>query len=287
MNNQIRWSYGVQLLSKAVPPNDVEHTAVIDNEINLLTDGIEDIESLWREGRHGHGEPVLGYSARNENRSHPPSILQPSPYTSDMSTLPQCSDPGDTPISNPDGGSEHEGAPVPAWSVPAPTFVQRVIRAGGTIWRKTTAFMTPPLWASIISIVIALNKPIQHLFDGFLWPVRGAVDQAGGCSIPITLVVLGAYFHTPADRSAQLSSGAPVHCERASVLSRWRKIFCLHSESQNGAIRLESHRAHLVNRGNGKTIFVAILARMFIVPLLLLPLVVLGALQGSPTVFQE
>ena len=243
------------------------------------------MESLWREGRQG--EPALDYSERNENCSHPPTVLQPSPYTSDMSTIPQCSDSGDTPICNPDGCSEREDAPVSAWSLPAPTFVRRVIRAGGTIWRKTTAFMTPPLWASVISIAIALNQPIQHLFDGFLWPARGAIDQAGSCSIPITLVVLGAYFHTPADRSAQLSSGAPVDWQRASVSSRLRKIFCLHSESQNGAIRLESHGMHLVNRGNGKTIFVAILARMFIVPLLLLSIVVLGALRGSPTVFQE
>ena len=163
---------------------------------------------------------------------------------------------------------------------------RHVIRAGGTIWRKTTAFMTPPLWASVISIAIALNQPIQHLFDGFLWPVRGAIDQTGGCSIPIMLV-LGAYFHTPADRSVQLSSDAPVDWQRASVSNQLRKIFCLHSESHKGAIRLESHGAHLVNRGNGKTIFVAILACMFIVPLLLLPLVVLSALRGSPTVSQE
>ena len=147
--------------------------------------------------------------------------------------------------------------------------------------------MTPPLWASIISIAIALNKPIQHLFDGFLWPVCGAIDQTGGCSIPLTLVVLGAYIHTPTDRSVQLSSDAPVDWQRASVSNQLRKIFCLHSESHKGAIRLESYETRFVNRGNGKTIFVAILARMFIVPFLLIPLVVLSGLRGSPTVSQE
>ena len=282
---QIRWSYGVQLLSKAVPPDNVEHTAVFDEEINSLTDGIEDLESVWHDGRHG--EPVLDYSWRNETCSHSVPVLQPSPYTSYVSTIPQCSDPGGTPISNSDGGSEHEDIPVPAWSLPAPTLVQRLTRAGGTIWRRTTAFMTPPLWASVISIAIALNQPIQHLFGEVLRPVRGAINQAGDCSIPITLVVLGSYFHTPADKSAQLSSDAPVDWQRASASSRLRKIFCLHSESQKGAIHLELHGTRLVNRGDGKTIFVAIFARMFIVPLLLLPLVVLGAVRGSPAVFQE
>ena len=258
---------------------------MFDDEINSLTDGIEDIESVWRDGRHGG--PVLDYSWHNETCSHPVPVLQPSPYTSYISTIRQCSDLGDTPMSSSDGGSGHEDIPAPAWSLPPPIFVQRVTRAGGTIWRRTTAFMTPPLWASVISIAIALNQPIQHLFDGFLWPLRGAINQAGDCSIPITLVVLGSYFHTPADKSAQLSSGAPVDWQQASVSSRLRKIFCLHSESQKGAIRLESHGTRLVKRGDGKTIFVAILARMFIVPLLLLPLVVLGALRGSPAVFQE
>jgi len=279
MGQLIRWSYGVQLLSKAVPPDDTEHITVLGDENNPLIDGIEDIESVWHDGRHG--ELVLSYPGCNENRSHHVPVLQPTPYISDVSTIPQCSDPGDN------GGSDREDIPVPAWSLPAPTLGQRVVRAGGTIWKRTTTFMTPPLWASVLSIAIALNRPIQHLFDGLLWPVRGGINQAGDCSIPITLVVLGAYFHTPADRSTQLSSDAPADWQRASLSSRLRKIFCFHSENQVGAIRLEPHGTRLVNRGDGKTIFVAILARMFIVPLLLLPLVVLGALRGSPAVFQD
>jgi len=202
-----------------------------------------------------------------------------------MSAIPQCPDPGDTPISDSDGGPGHEDVLMPAWSLPVPAFAQRVIRAGGTIWRRTTAFMTPPLWASFISIAIVLNRPVQHLFDGFLRPLRGAITQAGDCSIPLTVIVLGAYFHTPADKSAQLSSDAPVDWQRESVSGRLRKIFCLHSE--RGAVRLESHGTRLGNRGDGKTIFVVILVRMFIVPVLLLPLLVLGALRGSPAVFQE
>ena len=238
-----------------------------------------------REGRHD--EPVLDHSWRSENHIHLVPVPQPSTYTSYISTVAQHPDARDTPMSNSDGSSEHEDVLVPAWPLPVPTFVQRVIRAGGTIWRRTTTFMTPPLWASIISIAIALNQPTQHLFDGFLRPVRGAINQAGDCSIPMTLVVLGAYFHTPAGRSAQLPSDAPIGRQRASFSSRLHNVFYPHSESQDRAIRLGSHGTRPGNRGEGKTIFVVILARMFIVPLLLLPLVVLGALRGSPAVFQE
>jgi len=99
--------------------------------------------------------------------------------------------------------------------------------------------------------------------------------------------VLGAYFHTPTDRSAPPPSDESAVSQRTTFLSRLHKIFCLHSESRKRAIRLRSHATRLENRGEGKTIFVTILARMFVVPLLLLPLVVLGALRGSPGVFED
>lgn len=176
---------------------------------------------------------------------------------------------------------------MPAWSHP-PTFLQRVLRTGGKIWTRTTGFMTPPLWASVISIVVALNQPLRHLFNGYLRPIRGAITQAGDCSVPITLVVLGAYFHTPTDQSTLPPSDEATVSQRTTFLSRLlRKIFCLRSESRKGAIRLRSHATQLGNRGEGRTIFVTILARMFVVPFLLLPLVVLGALRGSPGVFEE
>ena len=39
--------------------------------------------------------------------------------------------------------------------------------------------------------------------------------------------------------------------------------------------------------GEGRTIFVSILARMFVVPLIFLPLMAIGALRDHPPVFQE
>jgi auxin efflux carrier family protein len=195
-----------------------------------------------------------------------------------------------TTVSRPSGPEEEaippiEYVPVPVWSRKN-TLAQRAARAGGTIWRRLTNFMTPPLWASVASLVVALYQPLQYFIGNYLRPLRGAITQAGDCSIPLTLVVLGAYFHRAPDKSG-LPPSDVLESQRATPLSRLRRIFCLESESQMGAIRLHANTSQLGNSGEGRMIFAIILARMFIVPLLLLPLVVLGALRGSPGVFKE
>ena len=178
-----------------------------------------------------------------------------------------------------------EYVPVPLWSREN-IFAQRAPRAGRTIWRKVNNFMTPPLWASVASLVVALHQPLQHFIGSSLRPLRGAITQAGHCSIPLTLVVLGAYFHRAPDKS-KLPPSDDLESQRTTSLSQLRRIFCLESENQMGAIRLNTNASQLGNSGEGRMIFAIILARMFIVPLLLLPLVVLGALRGSPGVFKE
>lgn len=199
-------------------------------------------------------------------------------------TVPPFSDP--EAIFSSSVSSEDEDLPVPAWSR-RNTFPQRVVRAGCKVWRRVTNFMTPPLWASVASLVVALNQPLQHFIGMYLWPVRGAITQAGNCSIPLTLVVLGAYFHTPADKYKLPPLDDDLGSQRATPLSQLRKFLCFESESRMGALRLQTHAPQLGNNGEGSTIFAIILARMFIVPLLFLPLVVFGALRGSPGVFKE
>ncbi|CAO1616651.1 unnamed protein product [Sympodiomycopsis kandeliae] len=55
------------------------------------------------------------------------------------------------------------------------------------------AFMTAPLWAAVMSLIVALIGPLQAFIDS-LEPLVGALQTAGACSIPLTMVVLGAYF---------------------------------------------------------------------------------------------
>ena len=251
-NSQIRWSLGVHLLTKAVPLHEIEQAIALDDENGSFAEEVEPIEDVPHE---------------------------------DMPRVPMVFDPEANPIVNPNVRSENEDVSQPVWSW-RNTSAERMVHAAGKIWRRVIGFMTPPLWAAVVSLVVALNQPLRYFIDTTLWPLRGAITQAGNCSIPLTLVVLGAYFHRPADKSMPplLEDFGP---RRAGPLSQLRKLFCLESESRMGALRLEPDASMLGDRGEGSTIFVLILARMIITPLILLPLVVLGALRGSPGVFKE
>jgi hypothetical protein len=226
---------------------------------------MERIEDLRREDGRG-GDPVTWRAPH-------------------VTTVPLPSGPEETvPIVN---CNVDEYVPVPVWSRKN-TLTQRTARAGAKVWRRVTKFMTPPLWASVASLVVALYQPLQNFIVSHLRPFRGAITQAGDCSIPLTLVVLGAYFHRVPDKSeAKLPPSDDLESRPATPLGRFRRMFCLESENQIGAIHLHVNTSQPVKSGEGRMIFAIILARMFIVPLLLLPLVVLGALRGSPGVFKE
>ena len=69
-------------------------------------------------------------------------------------------------------------------------------------------FMTAPLYAAVISLIVAVIPPLQKFVDS-LEPVVGALETAGACSIPLTMVVLGAYFVADASAVQQAQSSIP------------------------------------------------------------------------------
>lgn len=76
-------------------------------------------------------------------------------------------------------------------------------------FKAVASFMTMPLYAAVISLVVALIPPLQKLI-GSIEPLVGALETAGACSIPLTMVVLGAYFYQEADLAKEEpSSSAP------------------------------------------------------------------------------
>ena len=70
------------------------------------------------------------------------------------------------------------------------------------------SFMTAPLYAAVISLIVAVIPPLQKFVDS-LEPVVGALETAGACSIPLTMVVLGAYFVADASAAQQVQGGIP------------------------------------------------------------------------------
>ena len=224
-------------------------------------------------------------AARAPVRRHSAHAFYSFPGTPYFSNVQLPSDPEVDSVFESSSGSDdddEEDIHIPAWSRPPPTFLQRVGRSLRTVWRKITGFLTPPLWASLISLFVALCRPLQHLLEVHMHPVQGAISQAGNCSIPITLVVLGAYFYRPPEKSHSPSPSSS-NWQTASFASGLREIFRLKAREQDEQ-RVTPPRE---GKGEGKTIFVAILARMVIVPALFLPFIALGALQTHPPVFEE
>ncbi len=223
-------------------------------------------------------------SARNLGVPHrrfttPAPVFYSFPSTPLLSTVDLSSQPEHDSASD----SDDDELPTPAWSRPPPTFLQRVGRSARTIWKKVTNFLTPPLWASLISLAVALNQPLQHVLESHLQPLQGAINQAGHCSIPVTLVVLGAYFHRPSEKPEPVASSAHSWRKATSFAGSLREIFRLKAREEDKPVSVEQR----VGSGEGKTIFVAIFARMIVVPALFLPLMAVGAFYNHPPVFQE
>ncbi|KAI0301620.1 membrane transport protein-domain-containing protein [Multifurca ochricompacta] len=256
----LRWSYGVHLLSKSDPLEETENTPEHDEGGSTSTG--ERVETSE------HPEHPFGLFT--DGRDRDPWCKSPvscscfysfpsTPYSSGVS-LP--TDQTTTSIFDSDGESDDE-LRVPAWSRPPPTYLQRVGRSARSIWKKVTDFLTPPLWASIISLAVALNQPLQHMLEVHMQPLQGAL---------------------PKQAIAQsLSLSSTRSWRRASFASSLREIFRLKGREEDG----QSRTPQRVSKGEGKTVFVSILARMVVVPALFLPFMAIGALWDHPPVFQD
>jgi auxin efflux carrier family protein len=233
--------------------------------------------------RDNHLSPSQGLNGRDARRRHSAHIFYSFPSTPYLPTVQFPINSQATSVFDSDTDSDDDELRIPLWSRPPPTFLQRVGRSACTVWEKVTGYMTPPLWASAVSLLVALNPPLQHVLEVHMRPVQGAITQAGNCSIPITLIVLGAYFHRPPEQQLQLTPSTTRSWRRASFASSMREIFRLKG-------REDDRRANATQRvgtGEGRTVFVAILARMVVVPALFLPFMVMGAIRDHPPVFKE
>lgn len=284
----IRWSYGVHLLSKADPLEEEENTPEFRDEAGSTGEADESAERTRRSlGVFGDNldqlSPSLSKPGPIRRHSDSAHIFYSFPSTPFFPTiiLPPSNEEA-TSVFESDSSSDEDELRMPVWSRPPPTFLQRVGRTARSAWKKVTDFLTPPLWASLISLVVALCRPLQHVLEVHLHPVQGAITHAGNCSIPITLVVLGAYFYRPPVKHETSPSGTRNR-RKTSFTSSLRVIFRFKGREEDR--RPGSSRR--TKSGEGKTVFVSILARMFVVPLIFLPLMAIGALQDHPPVFRD
>lgn len=86
---------------------------------------------------------------------------------------------------------------TPPTSTKCQSYIRRMKNTILKILKKFHKFMTIPLYAALASFAVALIPPVQHFMMEHVAPVRGFLTSAGACSIPITMIVLGAYFYQP------------------------------------------------------------------------------------------
>ncbi|PKI83151.1 hypothetical protein MVES_002919 [Malassezia vespertilionis] len=142
-----------------------------------------------------------------------------------------------------DSAFEHENrsAATPLVQEPRVSLWHKVW-ANGVVkpYHTVIEFMTVPLWTALLSFIVALIPPLQH-FIVQMKPVVSAIEELGSCSIPLTVLVLGAYFVGEREQAVQLEEEGEQRVSHIPDYS-WR------------------------------TILAAVLARMILTPLIMLPI---------------
>ncbi|TFK48932.1 hypothetical protein OE88DRAFT_1633843 [Heliocybe sulcata] len=312
MGMVLRWSYGVRLLAQA----DTEPVELRETEASPLLEpdesGFPPSSEEQQIHRHQYQDHRASSSSSTQasGKSTPEITISRAKDSlnanlgskpSGFYSFPQEASSKD-PIRDDGTSGEYDGSTVdddesdemligrPITEPTSSKFQSRVRRLKNKVakgWSKFSEFMTVPLWAALASLVVALIQPLQHTLDEHLLPIKGALNAAGNCSIPITLVVLGAYFYTPPDPEAEASKRKlPTHRDQSSLRTvpsqvslagHMKNVFSLAKRGQGIKTLMNATSDSEKRPGETKTVFVSVLARMIITPLLLLPAMALSA----------
>ncbi|KAJ8482390.1 hypothetical protein ONZ45_g14967 [Pleurotus djamor] len=312
----LRWSYGVRLLASAddETPSRTSSEADINERSPLLdsynnesrvtvdpgsSDSLSEVLSPNQPPlRNGTLRPPRPPRRRttfyksfpnspNESTTHLPRVESTTPSSDE-------SDDGDDDydVENPAPTQMRHHSPAPPSSRVA-VFFRHALRRLGRWWSAFNDFMTVPLWAAIASVIVALYQPLQHLLEVHMQPVKHALNSAGNCSIPLTLVVLGAYFYPTPTETNQPSSatngvsstaGVVPSSSSSSLFKNVRDLFAKGKLSR-GAPR--GHHSAAKRFGETKAVIISVAARMILTPLVLIPLMAVGATYDIPKVFDE
>jgi len=317
----LRWSYGVKLLSQADPetqttqPEPTTEEPLLDSQETAFPPSQEEYSVFHRNPSDESatmaaqsGNPSIVVHDSPSSRSADPKFFYSfpnSPANKSASLLPQQST-ASLGSSGDDDDEEDDVIEFPVRrNVTEPTSSKwqsrrrRLRRKMEKSWKSFNGFMTVPLWAALMSLVVACIPPFQHALEEHVKPIKGALTQAGNCSIPLTLVVLGAYFYTPPDpeQASVRAAALPSHSSHSrsrgrSISTSWshmslvdnvREMFKMKKRSPS-----EEASAKKAKRpGETKTVVIAVLSRMIITPVLLLPVMALSTRFDLQEVFDD
>ena len=292
----VRWSYGVRLLSQA-DPEGVDNAPIAgepmqpEEEPLPRNSDVSDNERGPEIIKVFRAPPFLGTTRKNNTAN----VFYSFPNTPAYSVvrLPDSESSLQTPYgSDEDDGVEADDELPRVRPITEPTrsrlhsIFRRTKRKIVKSSKALNEFMTVPLWAALASFIVACVSPLQEFLKNDVPPVRGALNNAGNCSIPLTLVVLGAYFYTPPlDKDGDISrrrestqSGSTI-----SFTDSIRSMLKLTDTSKGKRRSRESNP----KPGETKTVIIAVISRMIITPALLMPLIILCVKSDWHEVFDE
>ncbi|EKM57652.1 uncharacterized protein PHACADRAFT_170886 [Phanerochaete carnosa HHB-10118-sp] len=305
----VRWSYGVRLLSQADPETAPEPEAG-GRESPLLAQEETAFPPSSEEYRILHRDQVQSDDSNSRTDVENPSIrvedadrtgsnrqffysFPNSPYSKSRASV---SSEDQTEVDGDDvlefSGRRHVTEPTSSvWQSRRRRMWRRIAKT----WKSLYGFMTVPLWAALLSLIVACVPPLQHTLEEHVQPIKGALSQAGNCSIPLTLVVLGAYFYSPPDpQEARRRAALPQHgggrgrsasttWSQLSLVDNVREMFKMNKRSPSEGPSSKPEK----RPGETKTVVIAVLSRMIITPLLLLPVLALSTRFNLQKVFDD
>ena len=289
----VRWSYGVRLLSQA-DPEGVENSPTPDEPMQP-EDGLEG--QLSRNSDSFDNEhipyikavnppPLLG-AARRKNTANV-FYSFPNTPTRSVTRLPDNASTLQTPYGSDDDDDSDDELPRARYlTEPTQSRLHSILRrTKRRIVKSAKAlneFLTVPLWAALASFVVACVTPLQDFLKNDVQPIKGALNNAGNCSIPLTLVVLGAYFYSPPSEVDTRRRESTHSDSTLSFTGSFRSMLKLTSNPR-GKRRPANRDSH---PGETKTVIIAIVSRMIITPALLMPLIILCTKYDWHEVFSE
>jgi len=323
----LRWSYGVHLLSQAdgeeetakqpdpeQPPTEssalLHHAAQAQTYASTrahsspaaIPSGTEDV--FFHHKRKDSSSSVQGASSVTVAGSRPPSpphglhklgssfLTPPSRKHTKQKVFQSFPS---TPIyprsvssssSSSSSSDSEEDAPEQRLLPSTQPFYIRIL----PVILKVNSFITAPTWAALLSLIVACMPPLQHAMTEHMQPVKKALSAAGACSIPLTMIVLGAYFHVePVEKGGLLGQLKRLmrrkNARESSLARRVRDMVEGHHLPQETGERIKG--PHDSFPGETRTVVVAVVSRMILTPLVLLPLLTLLLASGATEVFSD
>ncbi|KIK04227.1 hypothetical protein K443DRAFT_676190 [Laccaria amethystina LaAM-08-1] len=315
----LRYSYGIKLLSKADPESaEVILTVEEPNErtpllvqVDLVPEAIQpqpstetivDLANIFSSPKVTDTKRVPSTPVRNvrpavqRRRTTFYNSFPNSPNDSRTNIAAYDSSPTGSSANNSDTEVESDLENAELLPMHAPpiehshthrrptTFFGRCVRRVCRVWATIRDFMTVPMWAALLSLIVACVQPLQHSLEFHMLPLNGAINSAGKCAVPLTLVVLGAYFYPPPPEGDLVNGTENGHSiqESKTAFQKIKELFGSRSPSETSLYREEQPKP-----GETKTVFLAVAARMIITPILLMPLVFWATYYDFHAVFED